>query len=76
VSKIIVDNTTIFKHYNQLFGNFKSQQFKMLFDKIAFIYFIRKKYSNILALEMASQEYGHCANYINAFSLPTVVSCF
>jgi len=41
--------------------------FRVLFDKIAFVYFIWK-YIYILALEMASPGNQHCANCIGALS--------
>ena len=41
--------------------------FRVLFDKIAFVYFIWK-YIYILALEMASPGNQHCANCIGTLS--------
>ena len=47
--------------------------FRVLFDKIASVYFIRK-YIHILALEMASPESQNCANRIGTFSFPINLS--
>ena len=44
--------------------------FRVLFEKIASVYFIRKKYVYVLALEMASSEKHHCANSIGILSFP------
>jgi len=40
--------------------------FRVLFDEIASVYFIWKKYIYILALEMASSGNQHCANNVSA----------
>ena len=48
--------------------------FRVLFDKIASVYFIWKKNIYILALEMASPENQHCANCICTLSFPMAVS--
>jgi len=46
--------------------------FRVLFDKIASVYFF-EKYIYILALEMASPGNQHCAHCIGTLSLPTAV---
>jgi len=46
--------------------------FRVMFDKIASVYFIWKKHPNISALEMASAGKQHCANYIGTLSFPIV----
>jgi len=52
-----------------------NNSFRVLFDKIASVYFISKKYIDILALEMGSRGNRHCANCIGALSFPVAVNC-
>jgi len=42
----------------------------VLFDKIVSVYFIRKIFFYILALEMASPGNQHCASCIGTLSFP------
>jgi len=44
--------------------------FRVLFDKIASVYFIRKKYICIFALETATPGNQHCASCIDTLSFP------
>jgi len=48
--------------------------FRVLFGKISSVYIIRK-YTYILALEMASPRNQHCANCIGTLSFPISRSC-
>jgi len=48
--------------------------FRVLFDKIASVYFIWEKYTNILPLEMASPGNWDCADCIGTLSFPIAQS--
>jgi len=69
--KTIVNDTSVFLKCNQHFGNFKPITIVSecclikLYPHILF-----EKYSNILALEMASPGNRHCADCIGALSFP------
>jgi len=57
-------NEFIFKTAVSILVTSIHNSFQVLFDKIASVYFIWKKYINILALEMASPGNQHCASCI------------
>jgi len=46
------------------------ESFRVLFDKIASVFYLKKKSVNILASEMASPKNRHCANCIGTLSFP------
>jgi len=73
VSKIVLNgNINFFLNCDQHFGKF----FLVLFDKNAYvyIYFISKKYVNILTLEIANPGNRHCASCIGTLSFPIIVA--
>jgi len=68
VPKIIINNTiNLFLTAISILLIWNHKIFRMLFYKIASVYFILKYF---LALEMASQENQHCANCIGTLSFP------
>ena len=71
--KIIINNTTnlFFKTTVSILLISNHSSFRVLFDKIASVYFF-EKYIYILALEMASRGNQHCTNCTGTLSLPTV----
>jgi len=72
VPKIIINSTInlLFKTAISILAISNRNSFRVLFDKIAFVYFGRKKYIYILALETASPGNRHCASCIGTLSFP------
>ena len=71
VSKIIINDTTIFLTSVSILVISNHNSFRVLFDKIASVYFVGK-YINIWSLQMTSPGNQHCANYIGALLFPIV----
>jgi len=66
VPKIIINNTINLFFLNPISIS-NHNGFRVLFDKIASVYFLLEKYIDIVALEMAGQWNQHCANCIGRF---------
>ena len=60
----------LFKTVISIFVDLNHNSFRVLFDKIASVYYIWKKCTYILALEMASPRNQHCASCIGTLSFP------
>jgi len=71
VLKITINNTLnlFFLTATSIFVTSNHKSFRVLFNKIASVYFIRQ-IIHILALEMASPGNQHCAYCIGTVSLP------
>ena len=69
MQKIIINESIFFCDAISILVISNHNSFRVLFDKIASVYFF-EKYINILALEMASPVNRHCANCIGALSFP------
>jgi len=78
VPKIIINNAInlLFKTAISISVISNHSSFRVLFDKIASVYFIRKKYIHIIALEMASPGNQHCANCIDTYLFPIIICSF
>jgi len=63
-----LNDTIIYKTASSSLAISDRNSFRVLFNKIASVCFIRKKHINILALEMASPGNRHCANCIGTLS--------
>jgi len=69
VPKIITTDTiNLFFNCISLISNRNS--FRVLFDEIASVHFIWKKYIYILALKMVSPGNQHCVHFIGTLSFP------